>query len=466
MTATVSEAGAFERLVTFTVPADDLRAAENGAARRLSHDLRIPGFRPGRAPRPIVEQHVGKDRIRSDALDELLPPLVTEILSTEGITPAASPGLEAIRDTDAGVEVDVRVAIWPSLGEAPDYVGREVEVTHPAVTDEELETQLEAIRGQFADVESVDRPAAEGDVVVIDLAGTKDGEPYESLAADGLFYEIGSGQLFEGLDEAVTGASAGDVVTFDGVLPDGWGEDAGADVTYEVTLSEVREKRVPDLDDAWVDENTEFETADDFTETLRRRLGQQKLDASYDGFRRSLIDLLVGEVDLEIPEPIVRGEMDRLAHDFVHRLEGQDITLADYLQVTGQSEQGFIEDLEAQARRSISIDLVLDAVVEDAGIEVDAEELSATIDAFRSLAAEQGVDVAGTPQEQRVVTDMLRQKAMETLLKSAVPVDGDGTPVDYVSLASELAEPEDEGPDEEDDDPPAAGETSADDEGR
>lgn len=466
MTATVSEAGAFERLVTFTVPADDLRAAENGAARRLSHDLRIPGFRPGRAPRPIVEQHVGKDRIRSDALDELLPPLVTEILTAEGITPAASPGLEAIRDTDAGVEVDVRVAIWPRLDEAPNYVGREVEVTHPAVTDEELESQLDAIKAQFADVEVVERPAAEGDVVVIDLAGTKDGEPYDSLAADGLFYEIGSGQLFEGLDDAVIGASAGDEVGFDGVLPDGWGEDAGSEVTYAVTVTEVREKKTPDLDDAWVEENTEFDTADAFMETLRRRLGQQKLDSSYDNYRRRLIDLLVEEVDLEVPDSIIRGEMDRLAHDFVHRLEGQDITLADYLQVTGQTEQAFIEDLEAQATRSIVIDLVLDAIVDDAGIDLDPDELSDTLDAFRSLAAEQGVDVAGTPQEERVVTDMLRQKAMETLLKSAVPVDGDGTPVDYVGIASELAEPDEDEADEVDDEAPVEDETDEDDEGR
>lgn len=455
MSATVSEAGAFERLVTFTVPADDLRAAENAAARRISHELRVPGFRPGRVPRPIVEQHVGRDRIRTDALEELLPSLVTGILAEHDLDPAASPGVEAVRDTDTGVEVDVRVALWPSLSTAPDYVGREVPVESPVVTDDELEEQVGAIREQFSDVVAVERPAAEGDIVVMDLGGSKDGEPYEALAADGLFYEVGSGQLFDGLDDHLVGSAAGDTVTFDGTLPDGWGDDAGAEVTYEVTVSEVREKHLPELTDDWAEENTEFDTVDEFLETLRRRLGQRKLDVSYDGYRRALIDALVEEVDIDVPESIVRGEMDRLLHDFAHRLEQQDVSLPDYLQVTGQSEEQFVGDLEAQARRSIGIDLVLDAIVDDAGIELDGDELSATLDTFRSLAAEQGVEVAGTPQEDRIVTDMLRQKAMETLLKSAVPVDGDGSPVDYVALAAEVADPDDEDGDEADAEPDA-----------
>lgn len=449
MSATVSEAGAFERLITFTVPAADLAAAENAAARRLGAELRIPGFRPGRAPRPLVEAQVGQDRIRSEALDQVLPGIVTEVLDDEGIEPAGSPGVEAIRDTDEGVEVDVRVAIWPTLPEAPDYVGRVVDVESPALADEEMAEQLTAIREQFAEVTPVERPATDGDIVVIDLAGERDGEPYEPLSADGLFHEIGAGQLVEGLDEAVTGASAGETVTFDGALPEGFDDDAGGEVTYRVTVTEVREKTLPELTDEWAEENTEFDTAAEFTETLERRLGQRKLDTSYDEFRRALIDLLVADIDIEVPQAIVRREMDRLLQDFSHRLSEQDVSIADYLQVTGQSEEQFVGDLEAQARRSIGIDLVLDAIVEDAGIELSDEELSATLDTFRSMAAEQGVDVAGTPQEQRVVTDMLRQKAMETLLKSAAPTDGDGNPVDFVALAAGLAEPEEDEADDE-----------------
>lgn len=459
MSATVSEAGAFERLVTFTVPAGDLNNAENAAARRISRELRIPGFRPGRAPRPIVEQQVGADRIRSEALDALLPELVTGILADEDLTPAASPAVEALRDTDTGVEVDLRVALWPELTSAPDYVGREVEVETPAVTDDEIDEQMKAMAEQFAEVENVDRPAGAGDTVIIDLAGTKDGEDFDALSADGLFYEIGTGMLFEGLDDAVTGASPGDTVEFDGVLPDGFGENAGESVTYKVTVTEVKEKKLPEMNDEWASEVSEFDTMDEFSETLRRRLGQRKLDVSYDDYRRKLIDLLVDEIELEIPEAIVRTEMDRLLHDFSHRLSEQDISIADYLQVTGQTEEALVNDLQEQASRSIGIDLVLDSVVDDAGLELEEDELAATVEAFRNLATEQGVDVAGTPQEERVVTDMLRQKAMETLLKSAVPVDGDGQHIDYTALAADLADPEDDEDDElpEADDPEESG---------
>lgn len=446
MSVTVAEVADFERLVTFTIPGAEVVAAENAAARRISRELRIPGFRPGRAPRPIVEANVGADRIRSEAIDDLLPRVVGRVLDEAGVDAAATPSVDAIRDVDGGLEVDVRVVVWPALASVPDYVGRRIEVGSAEVTDDEVEEQLRSIREQFADIPESDGPAEVGDVVVLTLTGTKDGEPFEALAADDLFYEVGSGLLVDGLDDHLPGVEPGGQLSFDGVLPDGFGDLAGEPVTFHVTAKEVRRKVLPELTDEWAAENTEFESVAEFASTLRRRLGQRKVDAAYERFRRAVLDTLAGEIGLELPEPLVRGEMDRIFHDFSHRLEEQGIAIADYLEVTGQGEEQFVADLEAQARRSIGVDLVLDAVVDDAGIDLEDDERDGALDAFRALAAEQGVEVAGSPQEQRVLTDMLRHKAMETLLKSAVPVDEAGEVVDFVALATAVAEPDDEEP--------------------
>lgn len=448
MSVTVAEVAEFERLVTFTVPTAELTAAENAAARRISRELRIPGFRPGRAPRPIVEARVGADRIREEAIDELLPTIVGAKLAEAEVDAAATPSVEAIRDTDDGIEVDIKVAIWPSLTGAPDYVGRQIDVGSVTVDDDELSGQFDALRDQFADVEVIDEPAAEGDIAVLTLAGSKDGEPYEGLSADDLYYQIGSGDLIDGLDDHLPGLAAGDTVSFDGVLPDGFGDQAGEAVTYDITVKEVRRKDLPDVTDEWIAEHTEFDTVDDFSVTLRRRLAQRKVDVAYERFRRNLVDTLADEVEIELPESLVRGEMDNLLHDFSHRLEAQGVSLADYFQVTGQSQEVFLEDLKAQATRSIGVDLVLDAIIDDAGIDLEDDERNEALETFRAMGREQGVDVAGTPQEQRVLTDMLRQKAMQALLKSAVPVDDEGNVVDFTALAIELAEPEDEDSDD------------------
>jgi trigger factor len=452
----VTEIAPFERMVTFTIPEAELEQAKSAAARRLSRDLKIPGFRPGRAPRKVVEAAVGVDRLRSEAVDDVLPGKVDEILESEGLDVAGRPTLDALRNVDNGFEVDVKVALWPVLDDAPEYVGKEIECESPLVTDEEVEEQLTMMREQFADVDEVDRAAGEGDYVVLNLTGSKDGERVEELDADGLFYEVGSGMLIEGLDEHVDGASKGDVIEFDGELPAGFGEQAGEAVSFKVLVTEVREKTLPELTDEWVDENTEFDTVEEFRTTLTRRLGQRKLDAVYDTYRRTLLDAIGGSVELEVPMAIVRAEMDEMLHRFMHRLEEQNVSLEDYFEITGMDQQQLVADLEAQARGSIHLNLALDAIAEDAGTEVTDEELHGAIESLKAMAGPEAGElrIEGTPQEKRIALDILRQKAMDTLLASAVPVDPDGNAIDFKALAAELAEPDEE--DEDDDGEEAA----------
>ncbi len=450
MSISVSEVGPFERLVSFTIIEADLEQAKNKAARKLAREVRIPGFRPGRAPRKVVEAALGLERIRSEAIDDILPEKVGEILEAQGLEAAVPPSLDALRDVEGGFEVDVKVALWPVLDTVPRYVGREVTVDSPVVTDDEVEEQVELMREQFADVEEVDRAAADGDYVVLNLTGSQDGVPVEEVNADGLFYELGSGMLLEGLDDHLPGIAKGGIVEFDGELPQGFGERAGEAVTFKVLVSEVREKRLPEFTDEWVSGVTEFDTVEDFTTTLRRRLGQRKLESIHETYRRSLLDAVSGDVEVEIPAGIVRAEMDDLLHRFVHRLEEQNVTLDDYFKATGLKQEEFVGDLNDQAAYTVRINLALDAIAEDAGLEVTRDELHGAVEALKAMVGPESgeLHLEGTPQEKRISTDILRQKAMETLLGSAVPVDGSGGAIDFKALAVELQEPEEEDDDD------------------
>lgn len=435
MSVNVTEAGPFEKLVSFTVSDAELEAAKSKAARRLSREVNIRGFRPGKAPRPIVEATVGQERLRSEAIDELLPEKVGSVLLEQEIAPAVNPQLERIEDTEEGVEVDVRVTLWPTLDEVPEIHDRTIDVGSVEVTDEELQEQLDRIRDQFAQLETVERSAGEGDFVSVDIRATHDGETVEEATADQLLYEIGSGGFIDGVDDVLAGASAGDVVSFDGTLPQGFGDRAGLDVTYTITVADVRAKQLPEITDEWAAEMTEFETAEELISSLRSQLGDMKKQALSNQFRQRALDELVDQVEIELPEALVRGEMDELLHRFAHRLEEQNISLEDYFQVSGQSQDAFVEDLRDQAHRSIRTRLLLEGVADQEGIEVSDEEMSTMVEAVASQtdnADEIRAAFAEGPRRQTLSGDILRNKALEAIVAGAVPVDEDGNPVDLV----------------------------------
>ena len=305
MTTTVTETGAFERLVRFQLTNDQINEAKKTAARKIAQEIKIHGFRPGKAPLPIVEATVGADRVRQEAIEDLLNPVLNEVLDAEDIQPAVNPELESIEDIEGGVEVEVKVTLWPTI-DLPNYKDRNIEVTNPAVTDEELETQTKRMLEQFATVEEVQRPAAAGDFVSLDLEASKDGEPVEDTRAEEILYEVGSGLLVEGIDDHLVGASAGDSFGFDGTLPDGFGDRAGEQVVFTIKVHEVKERILPDLTDDWVDENTEFETVEELSSSLQDRLGDAKLRSVSREYSDKALSTLRDQVDFEIPEGLIR----------------------------------------------------------------------------------------------------------------------------------------------------------------
>lgn len=440
MTTTVTETSAFERIVRFQLTDEQITEAKKGAARKLAQEVKIHGFRPGKAPLPIVEATVGADRVRREAIEDLLNPVLSEVLTEEDIQPAINPELESLDDVDGGVEVEVRVTLWPTI-DLPNYKNRQIEVANPEVSPEELEEQTRRMLEQFATVEEVDRPAAVGDFVSVDIDASRDDEQIEEAKAREILYEVGSGLLIEGIDIHLVGASAGDVLEFDGSLPEGFGDQAGTEVGYTVTVHEVKERILPELTNEWVDENTEFDTVDELMATLEERLSDAKLRSVSREYSEKALGTLRDQVDIDLPEGLVRAEMDRHLHNFAHRLEEADVTIEDYLRTSGIDQQQFVSDMRDQAELSIRNRLVLEAVIEAEGITVDPDDMSAAVE---SLAA-QSDDPAGyvqafqqSGQELALASDILRNRALDAILSNANPVDEDGNPVDLSLKVNEV----------------------------
>ncbi|HEX6285882.1 MAG TPA: trigger factor, partial [Acidimicrobiia bacterium] len=356
------------------------------------------------------------------------------------IQPAINPELESIDDVDGGVEVEVKVTLWPTI-DLPTYKERKIEVTNPAVTEEDIAEQTRRMLEQFGTVEEVERPAGEGDFVSLDLEASSDGERVEDATAEEILYEVGSGLLVEGIDEQLTGAAAGDVLEFRGPLPAGFGDRAGETVDFKVTVHEVKERILPELTDEWVDENTEFETVADLREALDEQLADAKLRSASREYSEKALSTLRDQVDIDIPEGLLRAEMDRHLHDFLHRLEESELNLQDYFEASGISQDAFLNDLRNQADLSIRNRLVLDAIIEAEEIEVTEEDMASVLTSLASRSEDPKAYLRAfkeSGQELALASDILRNRALDAILSNADPVDEDGNPVDLSLKVNEV----------------------------
>jgi trigger factor len=412
----------------------ELEDAKNRAARKLSREVKLKGFRQGKAPRRVVEAAVGPGAVRSEAIDDALPGFVTEAVRAAELDPVVAPTVEKIDDVDGGVEAAVRITMWPVVETPPDAAGRMIEVDDVVVGDDEIQEYVDRLRDQFSELEDVDRAAATGDFVTIDLSATHDGHEVPEAAASGLLYEIGSESFFPGLDDALAGKTAGDIVEFATTLPDGFGDHGGADVAMKALVKGVKAKRLPDVSDEWVSDVSEFDTVAEMEETLRRDLGRRKLEAARGQFLNRLVEALAEEMDLELPEALIRAETEAAIHDFSHRLEDQGMSIEQYMQFSGLTPDALVADFRTGAERSLRTRILLEAVVAAEGLELDDAEYDDTVSRIAD-GAERPVEevrdqLVATGQDKSLAGDILRRKALDLLGERATPVDAAGNPVD------------------------------------
>ncbi len=448
----VVDAGPFERMLTLHLEEAELEDAKNAAARKLSTQLKIKGFRPGKAPRAIVERMVGPETLRSEALEDALPALVASALEDIDIDPVTAPQIAEVRDVDeGGVEVDVKLTLWPTVDEVPDFA-RRIEVEIPVVEEEELQAQIDRARSQYAELEDVNREANEGDFVLVNVSATHGGKVLDDVTANDLLYEVGSQSFIPGLDELVSGVTAGTIKDGPAVLPSGFGDHAGEEVTLRVLVKGVKQKKLPELTDDWVSDVSEFETVDELTGQLRDGLMAMKLNATRGAYRDKLLSELIEELSVDLPEALVEAELESSLHNLVHSLQEQGLDLGTYLTVTGQDQRAFVEDLRHGAVRSLQTRILLEGVAKVEGIEVQDEEIDTVLAQMAEGSGRDEADLkavlVANGQDSVLAGDILRRKALDRILEASTAVDAEGKPVDLSLRADDDEDdPEDAVPD-------------------
>jgi trigger factor len=419
--------------VKVSVEVDEVEFEEaiDAAFKRIAREVRIPGFRPGKAPRRILEARMGADYARQEALREGLPEYYSRAVVEHEVDVIAAPEIEVTAGHEAGpVVFDAVVEVRPKI-ELTGYQNLRVEVPSPTVTDEEVDAQVDRLRRQFGELQAVDRAAVDGDHVTIDIAGSIAGEPVEALGVDDYLYEVGSAAVVAELDEHLRGAKVGDIVVFDAAHPD---PEVTDPITFRVLVKDVKEQVLPEITDEWASESSEFETVDELRADLTNRVSSIKRVQAMLALREGVVDSLVKLVDDEPPAAMIDGEVQRRIEDLAHRLSHQGASIDQYLAATGTAPEDLLNELRAQGESAVKADLAIRAVIEAEGITADDDELTAEIERIAAR-VEQPVDDVRAQLERggqlsAVRSDVTRGKALEWLADRAEVVDQEGVVID------------------------------------
>jgi trigger factor len=406
--------------------------------RTIAREARIPGFRPGKVPRQILEARMGgAQKLRSEALREVIPDLYAKALVEAAVDPIAPPDIDITAGEDAGaVSFDAVVEVRPIVG-IPGYQGLQATVPSLTVDDAEVDAQVDRMRETEAELVDVARPATDGDNVTIDLHGD-DANGEQVVSVDDYLYEVGSGRVVPELDEQLRGAKVGDILQFS-AAPDG-----AADVAFRVLVKDVKEKKLPDLTDEWAAESSELETVDALRDDLRSRIRRVKVVQAQMALRESAIAALAGLVDDdEVPDVLVDEEVGERVQDLSHRLGEQRLSIEQFLQATGRTGDDLVAEVREEARRSVKADLALRALAEAEALDVTDDEFDVELEAMATrmevTPARVKEQLAKTGRTAAVRSEQRKAKALTWLIDHIDVVDEDGIPIDRADLDVEPA---------------------------
>jgi len=419
----------------------ELDKALDQVVKEISRSARIPGFRPGKAPRRVLEARMGgAGALRAEALRESLPNFYARAIVEADIDPISSPEIDITAGEESGpVAFEAVVDVRPIIS-IPGYQGLVATVPAIDVSDADIDAQVERLRENDGELTEVTRPVATKDVITINLVG-KDAEGNVVADVSDYSYEVGSGNIVEELDDALRGLKAGDVATVTSKMPD------DSEATFVVAVTMVQEKVLPELNDAWVAEASEFETLEALRSDIVERLGRMKLMQAQFTLRESALGALAGLVDDEhVPEVLIDAEVNERVHDLGHRLEKQNISIEQFLAATNQTGEGLVESLRGESTQAVKVDLALRAVAaaENLGVteaELDAEivklaeQFSTTPTRLREQLDENGRTVS-------VKAELAKTKASAWLLDNVDVVDEDGKAIDRALLKRNVADEE------------------------
>ncbi|MBZ6112431.1 MULTISPECIES: trigger factor [Streptomyces] len=419
--------------LTVEVPFEELKDSLDAAYKKINQQVTVKGFRKGKIPARVIDQRFGRGAVLEEAVNDALPKFYTDAVNEAELNPLGQPEVDITELKDGETlnftaEVDIRPTV-----EIPDYSGIEVEVDAVEVSDEDVEKSVEQLRERFASTSPVERAAQDGDVLTLDLQAKVDGEVLEDGVADGVSYTIGSGELLDGIDEAVKGLEAGGEATFASELKGG--SAAGKEAEVTVKVSQVAARELPELDDDFAQLASEFDTLEELQADSRKRLANMKQYDQATQAQERVLDKLLELVEIPVPEKLLEDEINTRKHNLEHHQLGQmGLDLEKYLELQGKTAEEFETETREAAVKGIKTQFVLDELVKQENLNVSQEELTEHLmrrasssgmspDQFAQAVVEQG-------QVPLLVGEVARGKALAAVVEKATVKDTNGEIVD------------------------------------
>jgi trigger factor len=360
--------------INVEVPFTELQPDIDTAFKQMAKQIRMPGFRPGKVPVKLLEARVDKQAMFDQVIGDAVPARYTEAVTTSDVRPLGQPEIDITnkeygQDLTFTAEVDVRPEI-----EIPELEGLKITVDPIEVNDEEVDTELQNLRARFGTLKGVERAAENGDFVSIDLSATVDGEDVPDAKTEGLSHEIGSGQLIDGLDEAIVGLKEGETRVFTTTLAAG--EHAGQEAQVTVTVKSVKERELPEPDDEFAQLASEFDTIDELKSSLTEQVQRVKRIQQAEQIRDKALEVLLEQTDVPLPENIVQAQVDDTLHNAIHGLDHDEKRFEDTLKEQGSSREEFDTDNRTNAEKAVKTQLLMDAVADKLDIQVGQNDLT------------------------------------------------------------------------------------------
>ena len=446
MKSTVEKLSPTRVRINVEVPFTELQPDFDRAYKELAKQVRLPGFRPGKAPAKLLEARIGRGAVLQQVVNDALPTRYSEAVTATEVTPLGQPEIEVTKIEDGEelvftAEVDVRPEI-----ELPDLSALKIEVDAIEIADEEVEAELESLRARFGTLKGVERPAQTGDFVSIDLSATVNGEELPDAATEGLSHEVGSGQLIDGLDDAIVGLSEGESKVFTTKLAAG--EHAGEEAEVTVTVKSIKERELPEADDEFAQLASEFDTIEELRENLVEQVKRVKRIHQAEKIRDNALELLLEKTEVPLPEAIVQAQVDQTVHNAIHGLDHDEDKLAEQLEAEGSSREKFDAETREAAEKAVKTQLLMDAIADDLDIQVGQQDLT---ERLVLMSRQYGIEPAQllqilqqNNQLPAMFADVRRGLTVAAVVEAATVTDSEGNVVDTAEFFGPPAGSEDD----------------------
>ncbi|HEV7936487.1 MAG TPA: trigger factor [Solirubrobacteraceae bacterium] len=442
---TVTELPESRVRVQVEVPSSEIEDRLARKARQLGREMKLPGFRRGKVPAPLVIQRVGREVVLEEAVRDTLGSWYSDAIETAGIVPVGDPQLDLadLPGQGAALEFSIEIGVLPTA-QLGNYKGLEVGRREVIVEDEAIQQEVDGLRDRLARLETVERPAAPGDFVVVDYLGSIAGEPFEGGEGRDQLIELGSGNLIPGFEEGLEGSAAGEARTIEVSFPTDYQSEqlAGADASFEVTVKEVKHKLLPEVDEDFA-VDMGFDSVEELTEDIRTRLADADAKRIEAEFREAALDAAASEAHVETPEALIQAKAREMWDRMLHSLSHRGITREVYLKITGREEDDLIAELLPDAGQSLRREAVIAAIVATEKIVPSEEDL---LEVLTPTAEREGVEPQKLLEELRdsgrledIREDLAARQAVELIASEATPI-----PIEQAQAREKLWTPESE----------------------